>query len=107
MKILYEGQSYRLPNGDNVICTNVVQGIRSDEDHGVMCCEIAHTARMEPCGFILESVDGSMMLMINASGDIARRDVEDTTCDEHGNVVHRRYGSWHQTGLTIEDLVAL
>ncbi len=85
--ILHEGKQYRLPDDTLMYCTKVVYGIKSP-DHSVMVCEFAHTAKLEPCGYRLESPDEQMVLMVNADGSITQRDGQ----------------AWKKIPLRIEDI---
>lgn len=85
LPMLHEGEQYCLPDGTLVYCTKVVYGIKSP-DHSVMACELAHTAKLEPCGYRLEN--DATVLMVNADGSINRHDGQ----------------AWQKISLRIEDI---
>lgn len=100
---LKEGQTYRLPDGTEVLCTQVIYGVKSP-DHSVMACEVAPMAKVEPCGFSLESADKRVLLSVHADGSIAQRTGIELEESEETQRSVWRYGDWEKTDVTIDDL---
>ncbi len=97
-KMLQEGTRYTLPDGREVVCVRVTYGIQNSE---AFTCETAHTATTEPCGYVLESDDKRVKLMVNRDGSVLRRDDGDTPESSPAQ------GSWEQTTLSVNDFAPL
>jgi hypothetical protein len=104
MKQLIQGHRYRLPDGTPVTCTGIIYGVKSHPDHSVICCEMAHTVQVEPCGFTLESDDSHIVLTVNADGTISQRSILEPLYDDNGVGRGWRHGGWIPSALRLEDI---
>jgi hypothetical protein len=102
--LLKEGARYVLPDGFEVVCVRVTYGVQNSE---AFTCETAHTARTEPCGYVLASDDNRVMLMVNRDGSILRREGSGEPPPGPSAQTQWASGRWEQTSLSINDFAPL